>query len=197
MSPITDIRQLDINGYYTITDYMTWRFPERVELLLGKIFKMSPAPSTRHQEISSQLHIMIGMFLLEKSCKVFSAPFDVKLPVSLTKDKVDTVVQPDISVVCDLSKLDEQGCNGAPDIVIEILSPGNAKKEMKDKYDLYEQSGVAEYWIVDPVYKTIRKYLLNDMGAYTPVSALTTDDILESSVLKGFQLSLAKLFEEA
>lgn len=148
--PITKLQQLDLSGYYTYTDYLTWRFKERVELIKGMIFKMSPAPNMNHQRISAELFGALFIHLKGHKSKIFHAPFDVRLPVSLKKGKVDTVVQPGICVVCDEKKLEKQGCNGAPDLVVEILSPGNTKTEMGDKYLVYEESGVKEYWLIDP-----------------------------------------------
>ncbi len=118
-------------------------------MLRGYIAKKSPAPSSRHQIISRQLFQELSCLLKKKKHQIFYAPFDVYLP-SL---EGDTVVQPDICVICDTSKIKKHGCVGSPDLVIEILSPGNSKREMKDKYELYEQSGVQEYWVVFP-YRT-------------------------------------------
>jgi Uma2 family endonuclease len=141
---ITDISQLDPKGYYTYQDYLSWHFKERVELLLGRIFKISPAPSMRHQQISRNLTVELHSQLKVKGCQVFAAPFDVRLPVSRQKGTADTVVQPDLCVICDPNNIDERGCKGAPDLVVEILSPGNTRKEMKEKFELYEASLVQE-----------------------------------------------------
>ena len=166
---ITDINQLDLNKKYTYADYLTWQFDEMVELIRGRVFRMSPAPSRYHQEISSQLHIIIGSYLRKKSCKVYHAPFDVRLPLPVkkqTSNKIDTVVQPDICVVCDLTKLDTQGCNGAPDWIIEILSPATSKKDLTEKFDIYQHAGVQEYWVVYPFEKTVSVFQLDSTGAY-------------------------------
>jgi Uma2 family endonuclease len=123
---------LDLSKSYTYADYLTWDFPERLELLLGKIFPMSPAPSTGHQDISSTLMGQIIQYFKNRGCKVFSAPFDVRLPSPSERKKpeyIDTVVQPDLCVVCDLSKLDKRGCLGPPDWIIEIMSPSTSKKD--------------------------------------------------------------------
>jgi len=142
--PITKFQQLDLTDYYTYSDYLTWKFKERVELIKGMVFKMSPGPNRMHQEIVGEFHLVLGNLLRQKKCKVFLSPFDVRLPVSRKKGQVDTVVQPDLCVVCDHKKLEKQGCNGAPDLVIEILSPSNSKIEIRDKYAVYEESGVKE-----------------------------------------------------
>ena len=132
---ITDINQLDFNKKYTYADYLTWQFKERVELIKGRLFRMSPAPNVKHQEIVGDIYGNLWSFLKNKPCRVFVAPFDVRLPnLDENNSKKYTVVQPDVTVICDASKLDEQGCNGAPDLVVEVLSPGNTAKEMNDKF---------------------------------------------------------------
>ncbi|GIM60594.1 hypothetical protein CAPN008_06440 [Capnocytophaga canis] len=167
MATINNINQLDlVNGVYTYADYLLWRFEERVELLKGKIFKMSPAPSLKHQQISLNITLFLGNYFKNQKCQLFVAPFDVRLPKKDEKgDNIHTVVQPDLCVICDESKLDERGCIGAPDLIIEILSPGNSKKEMKNKFELYQESGVEEYWIVNPTDENILVNVLED-GKY-------------------------------
>lgn len=156
--PITEYFKLDLNGTYTYWDYLKWHFKERVELIRGKVFKMTPpAPNRSHQDISRNLtEIFLKNFKGQK-CRFYYAPFDVRLPVPQT-NKDTTVVQPDLCVVCDENKLDTHGCNGAPDLVLEILSPGNSTHEMATKFKLYEESGVKEYWIVDPERKSVLVY---------------------------------------
>ena len=132
---ITDINQLDFSKKYTYADYLTWQFKERVELIRGRLFKMSPAQNAKHQRLVTDFTILLGMYLIGKKCQIFASPFDVRLPVgNLKKGMTYTVVQPDVTIVCDESKIDEQGCNGVPDLVMEVLSPGNTKIEMQDKY---------------------------------------------------------------
>ena len=147
---ITNIDQLDlVNGIYTYADYLMWKIKDRVEILKGKIFKMSPAPAISHQSISFNLSGLLFMYFYNKPCKVFASPFDVVLKNKNGKE--DSVVQPDLCVVCDPKKLaDGKRCQGAPDLIIEILSPGNSKKELKNKYELYQEAGVREYWLVHP-----------------------------------------------
>ena len=149
-SVITNIDQLDlVNGIYTYADYLMWKIKDRVEILKGKIFKMSPAPAISHQSISFNLSGLLFMYFYDKPCKVFASPFDVVLKNK--EGKEDTVVQPDLCIVCDPEKLaDGKRCQGAPDLIIEILSPGNSKKELKNKYELYQEAGVREYWLVHP-----------------------------------------------
>jgi len=192
---ITDINQLDLSKTYTYADYLQWKFEERVELFKGFIHKMSPAPSRRHQRISIRLGSELDFFYKKESCEVFAAPFDVRLPkLNEQGENISTVVQPDICVVCDLEKLDKRGCNGAPDLVIEILSPGNTKKEMKNKYELYEEAGVQEYWLVHPQDNNVLVFVLGENEKYQIHKIYTEDDTLESPTLKGFQLDLTEIF---
>jgi Uma2 family endonuclease len=125
---------LDLNESYTYADYFSWKFDERVELLESQVFKISPAPNRAHQKVSGYILVRVGNFLEFKQCEVYQAPFDVRIPNKSKNDnKIITVIQPDVCVVCDLEKLDSKGCLGAPDIVVEVLSPGNNAKELKNK----------------------------------------------------------------
>ncbi len=186
------INQLDLSKTYTYTDYLKWQFKTRVELILGKVFKMSPAPSPIHQEVVSALNAALYHFLKEKDCKVFPAPFDVRL--DRDQNGIHTVVQPDICVICDLTKIDERGCNGAPDLIIEIISPATARKDLHEKYDLYERSGVNEYWIIHPFERTLTTFRLQMNGTYQPGKPLTEGDQVISSVIEGFTLNLSDVF---
>ena len=187
---ISSIQQLDLNATYTYKDYLSWRLKQRVELILGKIFKMSPAPSPAHQEIVSALNAAFYEQFRGYKCKVYPAPFDVRL------DSDNTVVQPDICVVCDLSKIDERGCNGAPDLAVEIISPSTARKDLHEKFDLYERSGVKEYWIIHPFERTLSIFSLNKEGKYHTTRPYTEGDIIKSELLKGFELNLSNIFPE-
>src|SRR5712675_987740 len=144
------VEEPDPSLTYTYADYLQWKFEERLELIKGKIFKMSPAPAPFHQRVVSNLNGIFYNALKKKNCQIYPAPFDVRLPVKNKKkdNEVTTVVQPDISIICDESKIDARGCCGAPDLVVEILSPGNSEKEVKLKFELYEEAGIKEYWIV-------------------------------------------------
>lgn len=182
-------------GHYTYADYLKWQFDEQVELIKGKIYKMSPAPKMIHQKVSWILTREIGNYLKNKKCMAFSAPFDVRLPVKSKNNlEISTVVQPDLCVICDLSKLDEAGCIGAPDIVIEILSKGNNTKELKYKYEVYEESGVKEYWIIQPEEENMMIYTLV-AGKYIPSKLFTTGDEITTPILPGFILNLNELFD--
>lgn len=195
--PIRQFNELDASLTYSYSNYLNWLFPERVELIKGKIFKMSPAPSRVHQEVSINLLNPIVNFLKGKPCKVYSAPFDVRFPKESKADKdVYTVLQPDICVVCDKSKLDARGCIGAPDLVIEILSPGNTKMELLNKYRVYEEFGVKEYWVVSQSDQSILIYTLNDSGKFQPSKIFTHSEKITSSVLPGFELELDDVFND-
>ncbi|WP_424656325.1 Uma2 family endonuclease [Capnocytophaga granulosa] len=167
---ITHLSQLDPNGIYTYADYLLWQLKERVELLSGRIFSMSPAPSRRHQEVIGDLHWRLVNFFKQCTdkcdCKVYLAPFDVRLPQKESVDnQIYTVVQPDLCIICDPNKLDDRGAIGAPDLVIEVLSAHNSKKDLKDKYKIYEEAGIPEYWIVYPQEQSISVYTL-EQGHY-------------------------------
>jgi Uma2 family endonuclease len=187
---------LDLTKTYTYADYLKWTFDERLELIKGKIFKMSPAPGSLHQIISATVGNELYNYLKGKPCKVLSAPFDVRLIRRSINDKdIITVVQPDISVICDPAKIDDKGCLGAPDIVIEILSPGNNKKELQNKFEVYEEAGVLEYWIIHPIEKTFLKYELIE-GRFQALRPLTIGDKVTTRILPGFTLCLDELFAE-
>jgi len=156
MSQINDFSQLDLKKQYTYADYLTWTFDERLELIKGWIYKMSPAPKRRHQAVSGNLSFEMKKYFNTCNCQVYEAPFDVRLKKNKGSDsEVNTVVQPDISVFCDLSKLDDRGAIDAPDLVVEITSDSTMKKDYNDKFNLYEENGVQEYWIVNPDSKSI------------------------------------------
>ena len=192
---ITSVDQLDQNAIHTYADYLKWQIEGYVELIRGKIFKMA-TPSSGHQRISVNFAYLIKGHLLKTSCEVFTAPFDVRLyRFSEKKNKeILTVVQPDICVICDKSKIDTKGCIGAPDLIIEILSPGNSKKEMKEKFSIYEETGVLEYWIVYPDEKSILRYILNEHGKFIGLQPLTEDDIINTPILEGLDIYLADIF---
>lgn len=191
------LADLDLNKLYTYADYYKWRFDERVELIKGKIFKMSPAPSPNHQTLAGDIFSQLNLFLRKKTCKVFIAPFDVRLTrkITDTDETIITVLQPDVCVICDTSKIDKKGCLGAPDIVVEVLSPGNNAKELKNKYEVYEEAGVKEYWVVSPQDQTFLVHINLD-GKFQLLPVKTNGDIVTSSLLPGFSLDLTDLFSE-
>ena len=192
---ITSISQLDLNGTYTYADYVLWQFSERVELLRGRVSQMA-APSRKHQSINGNLYRIIANLLWKSPCKVYSAPFDVRLTRfnQLKNKDVTTVVQPDICVICDPAKLDDRGCIGAPDLVIEILSPGNSRTEMKDKFELYQEAGVLEYWVVSPIEKMVQVWKLNEQGIFVSLQPFFEGDILTTPIIPNLEIDLNDAF---
>ncbi len=196
---ITDISQLNPDGVYSYADYLTWKFTEFVELLKGKLVQMA-APKTKHQRISGQFSRAFYSYLTNKSCELFVAPFDVRLYDRKKSEKADqdifTVIQPDLSVICDPEKIDERGCLGAPDFIIEILSDGNSKKEMQTKYELYQEAGVLEYWIADPQHESIQQFVLNEKTEkYELLRMSVKPDFLTSAIFADFEVNLDEIFK--
>jgi len=194
---ITDISQLDLNGNYTYADYLLWQFKERVELIKGKIFKMSPAPSRKHQDISWNLAREIDIAFNKTACKMYAAPFDVRLvnyKASTSDNQIISVVQPDLCVVCDIAKLDDKGCLGAPDLIVEILSPGNSHKEMDIKFDLYQENSVKEYWIVNPTDETVYIYFLENDN-YIGLKPAINGTILKSPTFANLTFPVKNIFD--
>ena len=183
--------QYSIEKRYTYADYANWDDDNRYELIDGVVYMMS-APSQAHQETIGELFRQLANFLKGKPCKVFLSPFDVCL--NAKGDDDDTVVQPDILVVCNMSKLDGKRCNGAPDMAIEVLSPSSKRHDTLLKFNKYMQTGVREYWIVNPIAKTVRVCLLND-GKYDMQDYSATDTI-PVHVLNGFLIDMREVFAE-
>ena len=194
---ITSLSQLDPNGSYTYADYLLWKLEKRIELIRGHLTLIA-APSRYHQRIGGRIHTIINTLLWRSACQVYIAPFDVRLThFSQKKNKeVTTVVQPDICVICDPKKLDDRGCLGAPDLIIEIISPGNSKREMKDKYEVYESTGVREYWIVSPIERSIQVFQLNKAGKYIGIQPFVEDDIITTPILPDLKINLMEVFED-
>ena len=197
MKQIDSLSQLDMNGKYNYADYLTWKFEQAVELIKGHIMPMA-APSRKHQSISWQLTLIVGNTFMNQKCRAFAAPFDVRLfdkskSVKANQD-VFTVVQPDICIICDEEKLDDKGCQGAPDLVIEILSAGNSKKEMKIKKQLYEENLIREYWIIDPEHETVHQFVLGNNQLYNPPIIYVSEDVVYADIFKELQVPLEKVF---
>ncbi len=194
---IINLTDLDLTKQYSYADYLTWQFQERVELIKGYIFPMS-APGRKHQRVSWHITRYFMDYFRNSPCQVYVAPFDVRLPRTPTADnqKTMTVLQPDLCVICDLAKLDDQGCVGAPDLVVEILSPGNTKKEMRQKFDVYQEAGVKEYWLIQTQDHNVFQYVLNDEGIYVGLHPLTDEDELVSRVFPDFKIDLAGVFAD-
>jgi len=195
---VLSFEDIDASLTYSYAHYLTWLFDDRVELIRGQIFKMSPAPSPYHQQISVRIASELFLFLKNKVCQVYTAPFDVRFPKESTADQdIYTVLQPDICVICDpVNKIDNRGCIGAPDIVVEILSPGNNKMELLNKYNVYQEFGVKEYWVISPAEKTFLKYTLDKSGRYQPSKLFTLSEKVQSAVVPGFELDLDEVFED-
>jgi Uma2 family endonuclease len=199
MSIITDINQLDLKKKYTYADYLSWQFTERVELIKGWIYKMSPAPRRLHQRVSFKLTLIIGNFLDSCNCQVYEAPFDIRLKKNKGIDKeIDTVVQPDISVFCDLTKLDDRGGIGAPDLVVEITSDSTMKKDYNEKFNVYEENGVREYWIVNPDSQsmevfTLRNEIFESAGIYNIREGATH---VNSIIFPDLKVDLIEVFKD-
>jgi Uma2 family endonuclease len=197
MKPI-QLSDLDLNSTYTYADYAKWRFEEYVELIKGKIYKMSPAPRRMHQTLAGNLFRSIDKYIPKgKDCKVYFAPFDVRLPQynanGELKTDIYTVVQPDICVICDPAKLDDAGCLGAPDLVVEILSPSTAKKDLNEKFKIYEESGIREYWVVFPEAQVLHIYSLQN-DQYELAAQYEKDGMANSIIFPDLELDIFELF---
>lgn len=188
---ITNINQLDPDKLYTYADYLLWKLKERVELFKGKIFKMSPAPVRTHQVIVLNITRVLDSYFRNNPCELYLAPFDVRIPNK--NGEILTVVQPDLCVICDLSKLDERGCLGAPDLVVEILSPGNTKKEMDYKFSIYEEAGVLEYWLVHPTDRTVQSFVLEN-NKYIGLKPFTEGETITSRTFPDLNFPVDHIF---
>ncbi len=180
---------------YTYGDYLTWPEEERWELIDGIPWNMTAAPSRAHQEILGDLFRQISTFLLDKTCLAFFAPFDVRLPeAGEADDDITTVVQPDLSVICDPAKLDERGCRGAPDVIMEVISPATAVRDQIHKVALYEKHGVKEYWLVHPTDRLVTIRLLDAAGRYGMPRIHEAKGRLPVATLPGLEIDLDEVF---
>ena len=190
---------LDEFKRYTYADYLTWFDDIRRELINGFIHLMS-APMRVHARVSAKLFSSVDAFIKKKKgkCHIYYAPFDVRLPLHRSKedDKIYNVVQPDICVICDLSKLDDKGCIGAPDLIVEVLSPSTLRNDWIYKFNLYELAGVREYWLVDPKEKTVNVFLLQPNGRYGSGTVYECNQKAPVRIFEGLEIDLNELFEE-
>ena len=190
---------LDMNKRYTYADYLTWLDDKARELIHGFIKIMSPAPRIEHAEVCSNILYRFRVIVERNKgkCKVFPAPFDVRFPKKgeTADDKIDTVVQPDICVVCDLSKLDKRGCCGAPDMIVEVLSPSTSRRDFTEKFALYEEFGVKEYWIVHPEGKAVNVFLLQETGKYNQGTTYEWEGKIPVHVFEDYPIDLKDIFE--
>jgi Uma2 family endonuclease len=187
---------LDLNKRYSYADYLTWADDKARELIDGFIKMMSPKPRLIHQEISGSLitEFKIAVRKHKGKCKVLPG-IDVRLPKNGEREDAEiyTVVSPDISVVCDLSKLDDRGCLGAPDMVVEIQSFSTARYDLTTKFYLYESTGVREYWVVYPYEKVIEVFLLQPDGKYDEGTKYETGAV-PVHIFDGYGISLEDIF---
>lgn len=186
------------NTGYTFADSLTWGDNERAEIIYGEPVMLA-TPSRVHQEILTALVAQLYNFLEGKQCRVYPAPFAVRLfaEENDTPEETDTVVEPDISVVCDSSKLDQHGCKGVPDFVIEILSPSTQRHDRLVKLGLYSKAGVKEYWIVSPEEKTVQVMLQDTSNGLQLHEVYGEKDVAKVNVLSGCFIELGKVFPSA
>ena len=179
----------------TFADVLAWPEDERAELIAGVPVNMAP-PSRAHQKIVVELARQLANYLEGKRCEVYAAPFAVRLfeRAGDRPEDVDTMVEPDLAVVCDPEKLDERGCKGAPDLIVEVLSPSTQRHDRLTKYNLYERAGVREYWIVSPEERTVQVSVLQADGRYRVVELYTSGDVAKVNVLEGCFLELSKMW---
>jgi len=191
--------QFNSDKLYTYADYLTWNDDKRYEIFNGKVFEFLPSPTSKHQSVSGNLYGSYWNFLKDKNpCKVLYAPIDVRLPKKpeeINDTQIYTVVQPDIIIVCDPKKIDEKGCLGAPDLVVEVLSPSTAKNDIKDKYLLYQQACVREYWIVHPIEELLTVFKLNKVGKLAVEKIYTYDEKVKVGIFEDLVIDLKNIFE--
>jgi Uma2 family endonuclease len=200
MATITSIEQLDLNGTYTYADYLTWQFDEMLELIKGKIMLMA-APGTAHQTISIRLSGNLYPFFKNKNCRLFAAPFDVRLydknKSAHANEDIYTTVQPDLCVICDTDKLDAKGCLGAPDWIIEIVSKNNSKRDIEIKYQLYQECCVKEYWLVYPFEEVIQQFVLNENSdKYELIAMFANEGEIHPFLFPDLAIDLTEIFAE-
>lgn len=195
---ITSLADLDPNGTYSYADYLSWQFTELVELMRGKAMRRMSIPTDPHQAIVGELYLDFGNHLRRQKCQVRVAPYDVRLVrrgVETAPAAIHTVVQPDSCVICDPTQIDHRGCLGAPDLIIEVVSPSTQARDWKAKFDLYEESGVTEYWIADPLGHSLAVFVLNEPTArYQFVGEYVGPGPVPCATLPGLGLDWADVF---
>jgi Uma2 family endonuclease len=186
--------QVAYDTRWTYADYKAWELKpgERYEIIYGEAYAMS-APNAHHQSMLIELSRQIANFLVGKPCKVYPAPYDVRLFYE-EDESDDTVVQPDITIVCDAKKRGPEGCRGAPDFIAEILSPSNTAIEMQRKFEVYRDAGVREYWVLNSKYKSLTVYLFEGNNAVT--RSYGEKDTAPVTVLDGLSIELKPVFTE-
>lgn len=179
------------NTTYTYRDWLTWT--GQWELINGKAYNMTPAPSSFHQFIVGELHFALRTFFQNQRCYVFTAPFDVLLSEKNQYDTPDHVIQPDLTIVCSKNQIFKNGCHGAPAFIIEVLSPATALKDYNEKFNLYQKFGVHEYWIVDPGHRTVHVFASKD-GTYSIQRMFTEQDTIQSLTFQELTIPAEKVF---
>lgn len=189
--------QSSIDTKFNYAQYLEWNDDERWEIIDGIPYNMSPAPNRRHQKITGNLFNKIFGYLQGKNCEIYIAPFDVRLSESYEDEhRIETVVQPDLSIFCDTSKLDEKGAKGAPDWVVEVLSPGTAYKDLNTKLLLYQQYQVKEYWIIDPEASHVNVFLLDKFLKYLPGTSYKKGQHINVSIFKDLSIKTTDIFDD-
>jgi Uma2 family endonuclease len=185
---------------YTYADYLAWADDKRRELINGVVYDLFGAPTRLHAKISLNLSFLFKWFIKKRKgkCEIYYAPFDVRLPKygEITDDRIYTVVQPDICVICDPEKLDEKGCLGAPDLIVEVQSPATAKRDLNEKFNLYEHAGVREYWVVFPKDQALTVFLLQEDGLFDQGTTYEYEGKVPVSIFDGLEIDLQELFED-
>jgi Uma2 family endonuclease len=182
---------------YTYQDYLNRTVDERYELIDGVPYAMSPAPSRKHQEITGELFEEFRNYLMHKDCRAYPAPFDVRFTINNEEENSEiNVVQPDITVVCDKDKLDERGCKGAPDLIVEVISPSTGKQDRWLKYKLYEKVGVKEYWIIDPMNELVDVFVLEESKTYQLNGSYGKGDSIKVGIFEDLIIDLSTVFRD-
>ena len=186
----------DRGKIYTYEDYLNWPDDRRIELINGQIYLLAP-PSRIHQKILLNIADQFYSYLKNKNCEVYVAPFSVRFPAGNEKSdkEIQTVVEPDIVVVCDESKLDDKGCKGAPDLIVEITSPSTARRDKIEKFNLYEKYRVKEYWIVEPELKMVSVFTLQENNRYGRPEFYTEEGKIKVSIFNDLEINLKDVFD--
>ncbi len=184
----------DQNEKYTYKDYLSWPDEERCELIDGVPYLLA-SPTWQHQVISRELLIQFGNYLQNKPCQVFAAPFDLRLPDAEEQDEdVTNVLQPDLLVVCEQSRLKGTGYYGTPTLIIEIVSPSSGKVDKLSKFNKYEKAGVREYWIIEPEEKIVSVFVRQDNKRYGRPEIYAEEDHIRVNVFPDLTIELKSVF---
>ena len=186
------------NRKYTYADYLSWSEDERVEIIDGDPYLLA-SPSRIHQKVLSELHRQIANFLVGKECEVYPAPFHVVLDLEgnvSNEEDIQNVFEPDITIVCDTSKLDDAGCKGTPDMIVEVISPSTARRDKIVKFNKYEQAGVKEYWIIEPQEKIVSVFTLEENRRYGRPNLYTNEDQVKVTIFDDLIIDLKMVLSE-